>query len=201
MLAILNSTAALFTMIIAYLWINEPVSKKQLLGLVIGFIGILIIVNPFNTQTTLIASLACLLALDCSLTVSPAPSSGFSAASASTDLLASESAEYITSIRDAGSTVTGAVFVDIAGTQAVETTFNDSKETYLSGVTDVSATANVLKDASFGGIGHVLGFSNTDVVSPRFDANNQKRLDQLMIEFLIKVYCVSNIYFTIIKCS
>ena len=41
MLAILNSTAALFTMIIAYLWINEPVSKKQLLGLVIGFIGIL----------------------------------------------------------------------------------------------------------------------------------------------------------------
>ena len=62
MLAILNSTAALFTMIIAYLWINEPVSKKQLLGLVIGFIGILIIVNPFNTQTTLMASLACLLA-------------------------------------------------------------------------------------------------------------------------------------------
>ena len=32
-------------------------------------------------------------------------------------------------------------------------------------------------------------------------ANNQKRLDQLTIEFLIKVYCVSNTYFTIIKCS
>jgi len=99
--------------------------------------------------------------------------SGFSAAFASTDLLASESAEYITSIRDAGSTVTGAVFVDIAGTQAVETTFNDSKETYLSGVTDASGTAGVLKDASFGGIGHVLGVSNTAVVNPRFDANNK----------------------------
>ena len=100
-------------------------------------------------------------------------SSGFSAASASTDLLASESAEYITSIRDAGSTVTGAIFVDITGTQAVETTFNDSKETYLSGVTDASGTAGVLKDASFGGIGHVLGVSNTAVVNPRFDSNNQ----------------------------
>jgi len=100
-------------------------------------------------------------------------SSGFSSAAAASDLLASESAEYITSIRDAGSTVTGAIFVDIEGTQAVETTFNDSKETYLSGVTDASGTAGVLKDASFGGIGHVLGFSNTAVVSPRFDSNNQ----------------------------
>ena len=100
-------------------------------------------------------------------------SSGFSATATASDLLASESAEYITSIRDAGAIVTGAVFVDIEGTQAVETTFNDSKETYLSGVTDVSGTAGVLKDASFGGIGHVLGFSNTAVVSPRFDSNNQ----------------------------
>ena len=100
-------------------------------------------------------------------------SSGFSATSSSTDLLASESAEYITSIRDAGATITGAIFVDIEGTQSAETTFNDSKETYLSGVTDASGTAGVLKDASFGGIGHVLGVSNTAVVDPRFDANNQ----------------------------
>ena len=100
-------------------------------------------------------------------------SSGFSATTSSTDLLASESAEYITSIRDAGATITGAIFVDIEGTQSAETTFNDSKETYLSGVTDASGTAGVLKDASFGGIGHVLGVSNTAVVDPRFDANNQ----------------------------
>ena len=62
MLAILNSTAALFTMIIAYFWISEPVSRKQVFGLIIGIIGIMIIVNPFNTQTTFIASFACLLA-------------------------------------------------------------------------------------------------------------------------------------------
>ena len=99
--------------------------------------------------------------------------SGFSAASISSDLLATESAEYITSIRDAGSTVTGAIFVEIAGTQAVETRYNDSKETYLSGVTEVSSTAGVLKETAFGGIGHVLGVSNTAVVNPRFDAPNQ----------------------------
>jgi drug/metabolite transporter (DMT)-like permease len=65
MLAILNSSAALFTMIVAYFWINEQVSKKQILGLIIGFIGIVVLVNPFNAQTTLLASLACLLAALC----------------------------------------------------------------------------------------------------------------------------------------
>ena len=99
--------------------------------------------------------------------------SGFSAAGVTTDLLAAESAEYITSIRDAGATVTGAVFVDIEGTSAVETTFNDTKETYLSGVTEVSSTAGVLKETAFGGIGHLLGVSNTAVVDPRFDGPNQ----------------------------
>jgi len=98
---------------------------------------------------------------------------GFSASTSASDLLATESAEYITSIRDVGATITGAVFVDIEGSQAAETTFNDSKETYLSGVTDASGTAGVLKDASFGGIGHVLGHSNTAVVNPRFDVPNQ----------------------------
>jgi hypothetical protein len=98
---------------------------------------------------------------------------GFSASTSVSDLLATESAEYITSIRDVGATITGAVFVDIEGSQSAETTFNDSKETYLSGVTDASGTAGVLKDASFGGIGHVLGHSNTAVVNPRFDVPNQ----------------------------
>ena len=98
---------------------------------------------------------------------------GFSASTSASDLLATESAEYITSIRDIGATITGAVFVDIEGSQSAETTFNDSKETYLSGVTDASGTAGVLKDASFGGIGHVLGYSNTAVVNPRFDVPNQ----------------------------
>jgi drug/metabolite transporter (DMT)-like permease len=65
MLAILNSSAALFTMVVAYFWINEQVSKKQVFGLIIGFIGIIVLVNPFNAQTTLLASLACLLAAAC----------------------------------------------------------------------------------------------------------------------------------------
>ena len=47
------------------------------------------------------------------------------------------------------------------------------KRHILSGVTEVSGTAGVLKETAFGGIGHVLGFSNTAVVNPRFDSNNQ----------------------------
>jgi drug/metabolite transporter (DMT)-like permease len=49
-------------MIIAYLWIGEDVTLKQLLGLVIGFIGVFILVNPQNSETTLISSLSALLA-------------------------------------------------------------------------------------------------------------------------------------------
>ena len=99
-------------------------------------------------------------------------SSGWSATSSATDLLASGSGEYITQIRDFGSTVTGAIYVEIEGTQSVQTNYNSAKEAILTGVTDPSGTAGVLKDASFGGIGTVLGFSNTAVVDPRFDSNN-----------------------------
>lgn len=61
-LAILNATTAFNTMIIAYLWIGESVSLKQLFGLILGFIGIFILVNPQNSDTTLIASFLALLA-------------------------------------------------------------------------------------------------------------------------------------------
>ena len=61
-LAILNATTAFNTMIIAYLWIGESVSLKQLFGLILGFICIFILVNPQNSDTTLIASLSALLA-------------------------------------------------------------------------------------------------------------------------------------------
>ena len=100
-------------------------------------------------------------------------SSGWSATASATDLLAAGTAEYITQIRDFGSTVTGSIFVDIEATQSVQTNWTDTKTTYISGVTEVSGTSGVLKEVQFGGIGHVLGFSNTDVVSPRFDSNNQ----------------------------
>ena len=101
-------------------------------------------------------------------------SSGFSAIGGSpTDLLAAGSGEYITQVRDFGSTVTGSVFVDIEATQEVQTTYNDTKEDILSGVTEASPNSNVLKDVDFGGIGHVLGFNNTNISDVRFDANNQ----------------------------
>ena len=100
-------------------------------------------------------------------------STGWSVGATATDLLASGTAEYITQIRDFGSTVTGSIFVDIDATQSVQTNWTDTKETYISGVTEVSSTSNVLKEVQFGGIGHVLGFSNTAVINPRFDANNQ----------------------------
>ena len=100
-------------------------------------------------------------------------SSGWAATASVTDLLADGSGEYVTQIRDFGSVVTGAVFVDIEATQAVELAWTDGKITYLSGVTEVSGTSAVLKEVQFGGIGHVLGFSNTAVVSPRYDSNNE----------------------------
>lgn len=61
-LAILNATTAFNTMIIAYIWIGENVSAKQLFGLLLGFIGIFILVNPQNSETTLISSMSALLA-------------------------------------------------------------------------------------------------------------------------------------------
>ncbi len=61
-LAILNATTAFNTMIIAYLWLDEKVSTKQIFGLVLGFLGVLILVNPQSAEATLIASLSCLVA-------------------------------------------------------------------------------------------------------------------------------------------
>ena len=61
-LAILNATTAFNTMMIAYIWIGENVTIKQLFGLIVGFIGVFILVNPQNSSTTLISSLSALLA-------------------------------------------------------------------------------------------------------------------------------------------
>ena len=61
-LAILNATTAFNTMVIAYFWINESVTFKQIVGLILGFIGVIILVNPQNSEATLISSISCLLA-------------------------------------------------------------------------------------------------------------------------------------------
>ena len=57
MLGILNGTTAFLTTIIAYFWLKEAVTSKQIIGLFLGFIGVLILVNPSNGSATLIASM------------------------------------------------------------------------------------------------------------------------------------------------
>ena len=64
-LAILNATTAFNTMVIAYFWLNEDVSTKQVVGLILGFIGIVILVNPQSSSTSIIAALFCLIGALC----------------------------------------------------------------------------------------------------------------------------------------
>lgn len=101
-------------------------------------------------------------------------STGWSAvAGSNTDLLASASATYITQIRDIGTVVTATIALDIEANQALSTTFNDQYTTFLTSVSEPSATANVLIDTSFGGIGQVLGFGNASITTGRYDSNNR----------------------------
>jgi hypothetical protein len=101
-------------------------------------------------------------------------SSGWSVISGiPTNLLAAENAQYITQIRDFGQTITGQINFEVEASQEVQSTYNDQHERYLDGVTDVSTATNVLIDTSFGGIGRVLGFSNANVTTGRYDANNR----------------------------
>ncbi len=65
MLAILNATTAFNTMIIAYFWLNETVTLKQFIGLIMGFIGVVILVNPDSSSTSLISAVLCLMGAAC----------------------------------------------------------------------------------------------------------------------------------------
>jgi len=65
MLGILNGTTAFITTVIAYFWLNESISTKQIIGLGLGFIGILILVNPANGSTTILASICALIGSIC----------------------------------------------------------------------------------------------------------------------------------------
>ncbi len=64
-LAILNATTAFNTMIIALLWLGEKVTLKQIFGLVLGFIGVIILVNPESSSTSIISALYCLIGAAC----------------------------------------------------------------------------------------------------------------------------------------
>ncbi len=52
MLGILNGTTAFMTMVVAYFWLKEGISLKQVAGLALGFCGILVLVNPANGSIT-----------------------------------------------------------------------------------------------------------------------------------------------------
>ena len=64
-LAILNSTTAFNTMIIAFFWLNEKISFKQIFGLILGFIGVIILVNPDSSSTSIISAILCLVGAAC----------------------------------------------------------------------------------------------------------------------------------------
>ena len=65
MLGILNGTTAFLTTVIAYFWLKESVTSKQIIGLLLGFVGVLILVNPSNGSTTFIASLCAMIGSSC----------------------------------------------------------------------------------------------------------------------------------------
>ena len=65
MLGILNGTTAFLTTVIAYFWLKESVTSKQIIGLLLGFIGVLILVNPSNGSTTFIASMCAMIGSLC----------------------------------------------------------------------------------------------------------------------------------------
>tara|TARA_Y100000994_G_scaffold1164_1_gene1257 strand:- start:1934 stop:2794 length:861 start_codon:yes stop_codon:yes gene_type:complete len=65
MLGILNGTTAFLTSVIAYLWLKESITSKQMIGLLLGFIGVLILVNPSNGSTTFIASMCAMIGSLC----------------------------------------------------------------------------------------------------------------------------------------
>ena len=65
MLGILNGTTAFLTTVIAYFWLNESISSKQILGLCLGFIGVIILVNPANGSSTILASMYALIGSLC----------------------------------------------------------------------------------------------------------------------------------------
>ena len=56
MLGILNGTTAFMTMVVAYFWLKESIKPKQIFGIILGFLGILVLVNPANGSATLGAS-------------------------------------------------------------------------------------------------------------------------------------------------
>ena len=60
-----SATTAFNTMIIAFLWLGEKVTTKQIFGLILGFIGVIILVNPESSSTSIFSAILCLIGAAC----------------------------------------------------------------------------------------------------------------------------------------
>ena len=65
--AILNSTAPLFGAVITYFWLKDPLSPSRIAGLVVGFVGVIVLVWGTVSLTLSGATLAILAGLAASL--------------------------------------------------------------------------------------------------------------------------------------
>ena len=52
-------------MIIAFFWLNEKITFKQIFGLILGFIGVIILVNPESSSTSILSAILCLVGATC----------------------------------------------------------------------------------------------------------------------------------------
>ena len=123
----------------------------------------------------------------------------YDAASSPSDITAEgASATYITPIRDMGGVITASIGAEISGTQVTKSTFRDFQEDIYSGAATEAQTGtpqdDELRDTNFGGIGTVLGFSNTafpdgSSFSVSFNEQNQTLVDN---ETSQNVYAIIN---------
>lgn len=86
-------------------------------------------------------------------------------------------AEYTTQIRDVGSIIRGAIRIKPIIAISSSTTYNDEYRLLQSGVTDFHPSSNlavnssILVDNAFGGIGYILGYSNSNAATLSYNVN------------------------------
>lgn len=85
-------------------------------------------------------------------------------------------AEYTTQIRDMGKIIKGAIRIKPLISIATNTTYNDEYRLVQAGISDyhlsddLSVNTHVLVDNAFGGIGHILGFNNSNAATVTYNA-------------------------------
>jgi hypothetical protein len=85
-------------------------------------------------------------------------------------------AEYTTQIRDVGKVIRGTIRINPVITILSITTFNDQYRVIQSGISDyhlsdnLAINSSILVDNAFGGIGHILGFNNSNAAVATYNA-------------------------------